>query len=1020
VKKDANGNLAFGISKSSTSANIAYTGFNYVAGTTYLIVAKYNFVSGATNDNGDLFVNPAMNSVEPTPVISTSTADNVTADPTGLSSFCLRQGTSSSAPTLKLDGIRVSTNWTDIVGLITPTLSVSNSPQTYTGSAIAATVTGSVAGTVANVKYDGSATVPSIAGTYAITADFAPTDSANYNSLTATSAGNFVISKASSSVTVTGTAPFTYTYVGTAKTPAFTASGSTATITYAYTSVPSGSYNSTTAPTNPGSYSVTATVVADDNYDGATSSATAFTIDAGLYTYIPDANFLQALIDPATYNITNLGDCVLTSDISGITILDVSSNYIADLTGIAAFTSLDELTCEDNLLTSIDVSALPNLRNLAMLGNQLVSASDLKAHLNLTYLDCDDNLFTSIDVSGLPNLKQFYCNNNQLTSLNVKGLSLTNFECKGNPSLTCILVDNVADANTAATTVDPYALVLGDYFWAKYPGASYLTFACGTITWNGSAWNNAVGATALDEAIIAGNFSTSLNTGLVSAKKLTVNSGILTVKTGTNLTVENEVVNTGSGSIVVENNANLIQVNNTTNSGPITVNRDSNALFRSDYAMWSSPVAGQNLLAFSPLTSIAPKVRFYTYDSGFNLYSAVTDPSIVPFAKGAGYLIRMPNEDPSNLGGGSAYSLGTAPITYHGVFTGVPNNGDVTLTVSSGTYNAVGNPYPSVLDAELFKASNTDINTLYFWRKTNNPNQGTLPTTPYATFNISGNTGVGVAPDGAAASYPTIVPDKYIQVGQGFLFTTGLTSVVFNNGMRAVNNGNKILKTKIVERNRIWLNLSNPSWPINQMALCYMDGATQGIDEADSKYFNDSQTALNSVINNEEFVIQGRSLPFDGTDVVPLAFKTTTAGDFTIAIDHVDGLFSGTQDIFLRDNTTGIETDLKAGAYTFTAAVGVDNARFSLKYQKSLNVIAPTFNENSVTVYKNKGTLYVNSGNVTMANIKVFDIQGRLIAEQKNVKANTAAIKDLKTAQQVLIVKITAQDNSVVSKKVVN
>ncbi len=154
--------------------------------------------------------------------------------------------------------------------------------------------------------------------------------------------------------------------------------------------------------------------------------------------------------------------------------------------------------------------------------------------------------------------------------------------------------------------------------------------------------------------------------------------------------------------------------------------------------------------------------------------------------------------------------------------------------------------------------------------------------------------------------------------------------------------------------------------------------------------------------------------------MVALNFKTNLAGDYTIAIDHVDGLFSGNQEVFLKDNNTGIETDLKVGAYTFAAAAGVDNARFSLKYQKTLGVSNLVFNEDSVTVHKNKGTLYVNSGAMTINNIKVFDIQGRLIAEQKNVKSNSATIKDLKATQQVLIVKITSQDNKVVSKKVVN
>jgi Bacterial Ig-like domain (group 3)/Bacterial Ig-like domain (group 2)/MBG domain len=78
-----------------------------------------------------------------------------------------------------------------------PTLTVTNSPVTYTGSAQAAQVSASVAGTVSNVRYSGSSTVPSAAGTYAITANFTPTDTTDYNSLTNASAGNFVIQNSS-------------------------------------------------------------------------------------------------------------------------------------------------------------------------------------------------------------------------------------------------------------------------------------------------------------------------------------------------------------------------------------------------------------------------------------------------------------------------------------------------------------------------------------------------------------------------------------------------------------------------------------------------------------------------------------------------------------------------------------------------------------------------------------------------------------------------------------------------------
>lgn len=531
--------------------------------------------------------------------------------------------------------------------------------------------------------------------------------------------------------------------------------------------------------------------------------------------------------------------------------------------------------------------------------------------------------------------------------------------------------------------------------------------------WEAAAWTDGLTPTASLKTVIKDSYGTIAN-GAFAAKKLTVTSlGSLTINSATNVTVQNEVIN--SGSLIVENNANLIQVNAVSNSGAITVNRNSNPLFRSDYTLWSSPVSDgtQTLAGFSSLTSQSPISRFYVYDNtqgATGLYSSVSPTT--PFATGTGYLIRMPNEDPSNLGTSSPYYLGTSTLTYNAVFTGVPNNGDVTLTVTSGTYNAVGNPYPSTINADLFLSDNSitsGTDALYFWRKSNNST-----TSSYATYTTAG----GTANLGDPLS---ITPDATIQVGQGFIAKSTSATLKFTNSMRTANNGNKILRTKLIERNRIWLNLSSETTPISQMMVAYMTGATQGIDPTiDGSYINDSKTALNSLISNEEYVIQGRSLPFDGADVVPLAFKTAAAGKFTIAIDHTDGLFATGQDIYLVDSAIGSETDLKAGSYTFSAAAGVDNARFSLKYQKTLKVDAQVFNDNSVTVYRNNGTLYVNSGAIAIANIKVFDIQGRLITELKGVKLNAATISNLKATNQVLIVQVTSDDNTVVNKKIVN
>ena len=520
-----------------------------------------------------------------------------------------------------------------------------------------------------------------------------------------------------------------------------------------------------------------------------------------------------------------------------------------------------------------------------------------------------------------------------------------------------------------------------------------------TTTWNGSAWSNGAPDSNL-EAIIDGTYTTS---GNLTAKKLIVNSGkSFTITSGNNVTVTNGVINNGTMSI--QNNANLVQTNNVTNTGNVTVNRNSSPLSRLDYTIWSSPVASQNLLNFSPATL---PTRFYNYNTSTNLYNVVTDPSTTNFAVGSGNLIRMPD----------TAVLAPATDTFNGQLTGVLNNGNIpaTLTYVDATrsFNMVGNPYPSVINAETFLTANTTNieNTLYFWRKTNGATGSA-----YATY----------TPGGATASTPGgIAPNGTIQVGQGFFVAAKSAATIpafFTNTMRVANNANQFLKTtQGVERNRVWLNLTNNTGTFSQMLVGYMTDATQGVDALDGKYINDSPTALTSNINGEEYVIQARALPFDDSDMVALNFKTDVAGDYTITKDHADGLFATAQDIYLVDKITGTETNLQKEAYTFTTGAGVHNARFQLTYKtsKSLSVNDPAYDQNSILVYNQSGALLINAGKTTIINVKVFDITGKLILEQKEVNANKTSLQNLTSQKQILNIKITTQDNRVVTKKAI-
>ena len=89
-----------------------------------------------------------------------------------------------------------------VINKATPTLTITNSPVTYNGSQRTATVSGSTGGTVSNIKYNTSATAPTSAGSYAVTANFTPSDTTNFNSLIDATAGTFVINKATPTLSI--------------------------------------------------------------------------------------------------------------------------------------------------------------------------------------------------------------------------------------------------------------------------------------------------------------------------------------------------------------------------------------------------------------------------------------------------------------------------------------------------------------------------------------------------------------------------------------------------------------------------------------------------------------------------------------------------------------------------------------------------------------------------------------------------------------------------------------------------
>ncbi len=622
----------------------------------------------------------------------------------------------------------------------------------------------------------------------------------------------------------------------------------------------------------------------------------------------------------------------------------------------------------------------------------------------------------------------FICSGSTSGLLTLTGYTgdIIRWEYSVSPFTSWTTIANTADTYTSGAltqTTQFRAVIQSGVCPEAYSSATSVEI--NTTTWSSGAWSNGTpDGSIITEAVIASSYTSAGEN--ISACSLTVNNGAtVVISSGDTVTLSGSLTAISGSFVTFNNNANLIQSGSAnTNSGSVIIKRDSSPIYRLDYTLWSSPVANQNIKAFSPGTL---DNRFYTHDTATNTYVTIPSPSTSNFATAKGYLIRVQNSYPAFVP--PVFPAPQVPGGYiwTGSFAGVPNNGDYNFTLVDGgaanlRFNLVGNPYPSPIDATAFVSNPTNFAnttaTIYLLRKTNY--YSARPS--YSTWTTAGYTDNG-EPGRTLADW-----NGYLQTGQGFFVEasgTG-TSLVFDNSMRVDNHDNQFFRnshtpsTTSIERNRIWLNVTNPSGVFSQTMVGYITNATQGVDATiDGKYFNDGEVILSSLINDVPYAVQGRPVPFDTADVVPLYFKVSTAGNYTIAIDHVDGLFTGaTQSIYLKDNLTTAIHDLNAGAYSFASDAGTFANRFEIIYSLPLGTVKPIFTADNVIIYSHNNEFVVNTGNTIMSSVKVFDIRGRLLQEKKAIDASQTTIGN-GLANQVLLVQITSADGVVITKKVI-
>ena len=514
------------------------------------------------------------------------------------------------------------------------------------------------------------------------------------------------------------------------------------------------------------------------------------------------------------------------------------------------------------------------------------------------------------------------------------------------------------------------------------------------------------------------------------------------------------------------------------------------------YNYWCSPVGGANATAGNTafgITQLMDPVTITTSTSALILPSSNYNGTASPLAIAPYWIWKLPASSSnawvyvgsgSTLNAGEGFTMkGTSGANTNAIggvqnnsgnnqrydFRGKPNDGTISIPVSTGKLVLTGNPYPSAIDLSAFLTdANNTTGIAYFWEQDKTVDSHHIADYKggYGTYSPLGGSGNGVytpatfySYDGSGNEVNTVgtgsaYSRRFSPIGQGFVLEgTNNGNITMKNSYRVyvkegaasqsqfeknTSNGDKEAKSSFFaaipavsgkdytlvssqESSHLRLSALIDDHGVRQLVLAFVPEATDGVDHAMDAPSSDAAPAdAYFVIDNKEFLIN--ALVFDADKKIAVGFRNVNKANFKLSVKDIVS-FSGANQIYLHDKVTNEYFDIKNSFHEVVLPAGVNNTQFEITFKTDKTLGVEENEKSDFLVYQNNALKSLSISNPLQKELKtcsVYDILGKLVFTKTVLGSNTNyTFSTSNLSDGIYIVKIDTKEKNTLGQKII-